>query len=118
MSKGRKYFVVDNAAWESLKSQALAQGAGLQEAKKSASEFASAADDENPGKEHSFAIVEEAGVLSTTVEKKVNQNFSTSRSIIRKVKPEASEDGDTEATASESTGKRRGRKRKNQDTEL
>jgi hypothetical protein len=109
--KGRNYIVVSNEAWQDFKATALAQGESLGAAQQAAGEFASAAEKENPGVEHSFAVIEEAGVLTTTVQTKVAQNFTSSRTIVRRAKGEGSDTGEGTDT-NESTpkaGRKRGR---------
>lgn len=105
-ASGRSYLVVTQEEWEQFKA-----GRATYESKAKAMEqadrLATEADESQPGVQHSFALVEEAGILSTEVQKAVKRNFTTARTVVRAPKAqnesEPQEAADTEASVSNDT---------------
>lgn len=87
---GRKYLVLSAEEWDQFKGTREVYGS-IDKAQEAADALATAADDSQPGVAHRFAIVEEAGILSTEVQKKVARTFSSSRTVTRAKKSEAIE---------------------------
>jgi hypothetical protein len=111
---GRKYIVLPAEEWETF-----VNGREFYQSKDAAltaaDNFAKDADDTQPGIQHRFAIVEEAGFLASEVQKAVKRSFSSSRKGGRRSNAaiaadasqgategaEVSEDAQETATASE-----------------